>query len=439
MSGPQRDLAALDPWNASLERSRARRARAARSGARRGRAADRWLSPTLIDAPQPLGGPRDLAVAELWQLSLGRSRARRRAAELRFVPASSRAKRISLGALAALSVGPTASLADGQAPVGAAAPAPEAPAPGAEAALDLGVESEGREVALLQQALGGIKVDGVFGPETEAAVRQFQTSRGLTVDGVVGAATGAALRTRAQATAALMSFQGEVPGEAPATAQTRAVAELSAASSEGAAKGSEAQAAVGAGPAQLGGVEAPAEQSPSSDAIRRLQQALHVSADGEFGPQTEAAVERLQARHALAVDGVVGPAPWRALGIGGQATLAAPESSSAPAPTGGSSADETSPVRATRAAGGAHLGAAGAVRRLQGALGLSADGDFGPETEAAIERLQARHGLAVDGVVGPATWRLIGVAHERTLAPPPSALPHEARASESGASSGSSE
>ena len=52
-------------------------------------------------------------------------------------------------------------------------------------------------------------------------------------------------------------------------------------------------------------------------------------------------------------------------------------SSLAPAPTGGSSADETSPVRATRAAGGAHLGAAGAVRRLQGALGLSADGDFG--------------------------------------------------------------
>ena len=48
---------------------------------------------------------------------------------------------------------------------------------------------------LLQQALGAIKVDGIFGPETEAAVRSFQASSGLTVDGVVGPQTGAALRS----------------------------------------------------------------------------------------------------------------------------------------------------------------------------------------------------------------------------------------------------
>jgi peptidoglycan hydrolase-like protein with peptidoglycan-binding domain len=38
-----------------------------------------------------------------------------------------------------------------------------------------------------------LKVDGVFGAETEKAVRQFQADHGLTVDGVVGRKTWAAL------------------------------------------------------------------------------------------------------------------------------------------------------------------------------------------------------------------------------------------------------
>src|SRR4029077_9527775 len=62
------------------------------------------------------------------------------------------------------------------------------------------------------------------------------------------------------------------------------------------------------------------------------------------------------------------------------------------------------------------------VARLQSALHLTADGTFGPETEAALKRLQPRHGLTVDGVVGPATWDVIGVSGEQTLKPPRSAL-----------------
>jgi peptidoglycan hydrolase-like protein with peptidoglycan-binding domain len=39
----------------------------------------------------------------------------------------------------------------------------------------------------------GLAVDGVFGPNTETAVRDFQEGAGLVVDGIVGPATWAAL------------------------------------------------------------------------------------------------------------------------------------------------------------------------------------------------------------------------------------------------------
>ena len=189
MSGCPRDLAALDPWTASLERSRARRSRAKRG---RLRVAGRSQSLSgLLQSPARLLQTRDLADEQAWQLSLGRSRARRRAAELRFVPSSSRAKRASLGALAAMSVGPAVGLASGGGGATAAAAGPE-PTTSTEHVIVLTPGSEGRQVKLLQQALGSVKVDGAFGPETEEAVRRFQESRGLVADGVVGAQTGAA-------------------------------------------------------------------------------------------------------------------------------------------------------------------------------------------------------------------------------------------------------
>jgi hypothetical protein len=44
------------------------------------------------------------------------------------------------------------------------------------------------------------------------------------------------------------------------------------------------------------------------------------------------------------------------------------------------------------------------VRYLQAALGIKADGQFGPITDRAVRAFQAANGLKVDGIVGPITW-----------------------------------
>jgi peptidoglycan hydrolase-like protein with peptidoglycan-binding domain len=400
---------------------------------------------------------RDLADEQTWELSLGRSRARRRAAELRFVPAGTRAKRASLGALAAFTVGPTAGLASGQSAAGTASANPE-PTTTTEHVIVLSSGSEGRQVRLLQQALGGIKVDGVFGAETEEAVRSYQASRGLAVDGVVGAQTGAALRGNA-AVKALASVQSEIPGEAAPSSEGAVVPAVLATSSSaanapaaGAAEvqgstestgGSTEESASKPASSATGQTEATSSQDPSAEhspagAVARLQAALRLAVDGEFGPQTEDAVRRLQARHGLAVDGVVGPATWSVIDVQGEETLTPPPSALPSPPEHHHSSGATATVAAV-SSDSAHSeapapGGGSAIARLQSALRMTPDGEFGPETEAAIRRLQARHGLNVDGVVGPATWALLGINSEPELKPPASAIVHES--TEGGDSSG---
>ena len=46
-----------------------------------------------------------------------------------------------------------------------------------------------------------------------------------------------------------------------------------------------------------------------------------------------------------------------------------------------------------------------AVRDLQAALGVDADGSFGLATYRAVQRFQADRSLKVDAIVGPETWR----------------------------------
>lgn len=50
-----------------------------------------------------------------------------------------------------------------------------------------------------------------------------------------------------------------------------------------------------------------------------------------------------------------------------------------------------------------------AVRKIQTALGVAADGVFGPITERAVKRFQRSNGLLVDGIVGPQTRAALGL------------------------------
>ncbi len=227
--------------------------------------------------------------------------------------------------------------------------------------------TQGPAVASVQRALG-IPADGVYGPHTAAAVRAYQRAHGLTVDAIVGPQTWASL------------------GLGSAVATTAA--------SHGGGNGS----------------------------VADVQRALGIPADGVLGPQTASAVRHFQRAHGLTVDGVVGPATARALGMSAPSGLlreaARFHRSHAHASDGNGSAQST------------HSGSS-TVADVQRALGIPADGVFGPQTADAVKRFQRSHGLTADGVVGPAT---AGALH---IAPPSSPL-HERHSSSSGGGSDSS-
>jgi peptidoglycan hydrolase-like protein with peptidoglycan-binding domain len=247
MSQDQRDLACVELWEKSLTRSWARRERLHRGSTASARRAVFELrelhAPTI----------RDLAEREAWTVSLERSLARRHAAQLRFVPARTRAGKLSLATIAALSAGPVSGLAAAATGGGGSTGGPTgAPAPTA----NVSEGTEGGQVAAIQRAVG-VAADGIYGPQTDAAVRSFQSAHGLLVDGIVGPQTTAALG--------------------------------------------------------LGGA------SGAGGSVAALQRALGVGADGAFGPATDAAVRSFQGAHGLAVDGVAGPATYAAMGLSGYA------------------------------------------------------------------------------------------------------------------------
>jgi peptidoglycan hydrolase-like protein with peptidoglycan-binding domain len=115
---------------------------------------------------------------------------------------------------------------------------------------------QGPPVQALQHLLRhhgqAIAADGIFGPQTDAAVRAFQQSKGLVVDGI-------------------------------------------------------------AGPKTLAAIIVTVRQGSKGEAVRAAQVLVGETVDGDFGPKTDASVRYWQGNLGLVVDGIVGPKTWQAL------------------------------------------------------------------------------------------------------------------------------
>ena len=127
----------------------------------------------------------------------------------------------------------------------------------------------------LQEALKALgqnpgPIDGMFGDQTEAAVRAFQQASGITVDGVVGTITWRNIDNTDLSEPELRNGSTGLPVR-------RLQSRMSAFQSE----------PDSGFPFATGGV------------------------DGRFGPKTEAAVKVLQQQRGITVDGVVGHQTWQ--------------------------------------------------------------------------------------------------------------------------------
>lgn len=110
----------------------------------------------------------------------------------------------------------------------------------------------------------------------------------------------------------------------------------------------------------------------SGEPVRVLQGKLGVNADGVFGQGTEAALIQYQQSNGLSADGIAGPDTFTQMGL-------------------------HELVIVTRGIRGEM------VKRVQAAVGVTADGEFGAGTEAAVKKFQADNNIEATGQADPTT------------------------------------
>jgi peptidoglycan hydrolase-like protein with peptidoglycan-binding domain len=224
----------------------------------------------------------------------------------------------------------------------------------------LRLNSSGTDVEILQHLLNNIPIigasplvtDGMFGPNTEEAVKKFQQYFGLTVDGVVGKNT-------------FLYFGQQTDGYLPSGAPVFGSRTLK--------KG-------------MSGRDVWVLQNRLASTAKKYAMALGGPADSIFGSKTEAAVKLFQKDRGLTQDGIVGPMTLFNLFL---YTF-----------MGGRYLQRT---RADRNQGydvyflQKHL-------KMMGFYSGALDGMFGLVTQTAVKELQRSVAIAVDGVVGPDTY-----------------------------------
>jgi peptidoglycan hydrolase-like protein with peptidoglycan-binding domain len=148
------------------------------------------------------------------------------------------------------------------------------------------------------------------------------------------------------------------------------------------------------------------DRSLGSDRVRLVQRRLRALGDapgridGRFGPLTDAAVRRAQRARGLVADGIVGPRTAHAL----RARVPLAPGAGGGLPHG---SDQVRSLQRQLRALGTHPG--------------PIDGRFGPLTQAAVRRLQRAEGLTADGIVGPRTARRLAHLKATTAAHRPRA------------------
>ncbi len=233
------------------------------------------------------------------------------------------------------------------------------------------------------------EADGVYGAQTEAAVRRFQEIFGLTPDGVVGRATWYYIRRIYNAVRRLNEIDSEGITLEEVTAQYPGV--------------------LREGDVSLG--------------VLNLQYFINylsgyystvppLTVDGTFGPSTRAAVIDVQNTFGLPADGIVGEVTWEAiydayLGIVSTIPLEFVEGRTVPFPgvvlRVGASGDDVRLVQE-------YLAAISPV--FPSIPTLTPDGMFGPRTRDAVIAFQEEFGLPINGRVGAITWAAITDIYE---------------------------
>jgi peptidoglycan hydrolase-like protein with peptidoglycan-binding domain len=295
-------------------------------------------------------GPVTLAALKTWQAA-------------NRVPVTGRLDAATWARMVALGKVPARGAATRPAP--AATPAPASPL-ARYATTTLRRGSTGPAVVALQKALK-VTADGQFGPRTDGAVRAFQSRKRLPVTGVVSALTWKALMGQPTQVTSTPSRGASTP-RTPVTAKpaSKAIARPATATAYTSVKSTVLR------------------QGSSGNAVRVLQRALGgLAVDGAYGPRTTAAVTAFQKAHHLPATGVADARVWKALEARDYPLLA---------------------YRSTVLKRGS---TGGAVVVLQKALRITADGQFGPQTEAAVKALQGRAKIARTGVVASVTWQAL--------------------------------